>query len=135
MRYLCQLLIVFGARTQELRLSRFDEWDLERDIWTVPKANSKTDKIIIRPIPNKVKPIIEFLYKRHGETGYLLGELKRSETVSGSGSLIHKRLGHKESWSLHDLRRTFTTKLNDLGVSLYCRAAFRALAGWCYVNI
>ncbi|MBQ4889291.1 site-specific integrase [Shewanella sp. MMG014] len=119
LRYLCQLLIVFGARTQELRLSTFDEWDLETGLWTVPKAHSKTDTIIIRPIPAKVKPIIEFLYKRHGQTGYLLGELKSCETVSGSGCLIHKRLKHKESWSLHDLRRTFTTKLNDLGVAPY----------------
>ncbi|MCL1047543.1 site-specific integrase [Shewanella electrodiphila] len=118
-RYLCQLLIIFGARTQELRLSTFDEWDLELGLWTVPKAHSKTDTIIIRPIPTKVKPIIEFLYKRHGKTGYLLGELKSCETVSGSGCSIHKRLKHKEPWSLHDLRRTFTTKLNDLGIAPY----------------
>lgn len=118
-RYLCKLLLIFGARTQELRLSTFDEWDLERDIWTVPKAHSKTDRLIIRPIPAKVKPIIEFLYKRHGKTGYLLGELKSCESVSGSGCIIYKRLKHKESWSLHDLRRTFTTKLNDLGVAPY----------------
>ncbi|MGE6648834.1 tyrosine-type recombinase/integrase [Shewanella colwelliana] len=119
MRYLCQLLLVFGARTQELRLSKFDEWDLERDLWTVPKDHSKTDKVIIRPIPAKVKPIIEFLYKRHGDSGYLLGALKSGETVSCSGGLLCKRLKHKESWSLHDLRRTFTTKLNDLGVAPY----------------
>ncbi|MBQ4889286.1 integrase arm-type DNA-binding domain-containing protein [Shewanella sp. MMG014] len=119
LRYLCKLLLIFGARTQELRLSTFDEWDLERDVWTVPKAHSKTDKLIIRPIPAKAKAIIEFLYKRHGHTGYLLGELKSSETVSGSGCLIYKRLKHKEPWSLHDLRRTFTTKLNDLGVAPY----------------
>lgn len=119
LRYLCQLLIVFGARTQELRLSTFDEWDLDRGLWTVPKAHSKTDKVIIRPIPVRVKPIIEALYKRHGHTGYLLGQRKSGETVSSSGGLIHKRLQHKESWSLHDLRRTFTTKLNDLGVAPY----------------
>ncbi len=119
MRYLCQLLIIFGARTQEIRLSTFDEWDLERGLWTVPKAHSKTDKIIVRPIPHKVKAIIEFLYKRHGSTGYLLGEYKSGETVSASGSKFHQRLQHKEPWSLHDLRRTFATKLNDLGVAPY----------------
>lgn len=119
MRYLCQFLIIFGARTQELRLSTFDEWDLERGIWTVPKAHSKTDKIIVRPIPAKVRPIIELLYQRHGHCGYLLGELKSRETVSFAGGRIFKRLKHKEPWSLHDLRRTFTTKLNDLGVAPY----------------
>lgn len=119
MRYLCQFLIIFGARTQELRLSTFDEWDLERNLWTVPKAHSKTDKIIVRPIPKKVRPIIESLYRRHGHCGYLLGELKSRETVSFAGGRIFKRLKHKEPWSLHDLRRTFTTKLNDLGVAPY----------------
>ncbi|WP_394130161.1 tyrosine-type recombinase/integrase [Shewanella maritima] len=33
--------------------------------------------------------------------------------------MIHKRLKHKESWSLHDLRRIFATKLNDLGIAPY----------------
>ncbi|WP_172590761.1 tyrosine-type recombinase/integrase [Shewanella xiamenensis] len=119
MRYLCQFLIIFGARTQELRLSTFDEWDLERGIWTVPKAHSKTDKIIIRPIPAKVRPLLDLLYKRHGHTGYLLGELKSGETVSASGSKFHQKLKQNECWSLHDLRRTFATKLNDLGVAPY----------------
>ncbi|MGX9462024.1 tyrosine-type recombinase/integrase [Shewanella sp. A14] len=119
MRYLCQLLIVFGARTQELRLSTFEEWDLDCDLWTVPKAHSKTDTLIIRPIPARIKPLIKFLHKRHGETGYLLGELKSRESVSGAGSLICKRLKHKDIWSLHDLRRTFATKLNDLGIAPY----------------
>lgn len=119
MRHLCKLLIVFGARSQELRLSRFDEWDLERGIWTVPKAHSKTDVLITRPIPERIRPLIEFLYRRHGQTGYLLGELKSSETVSGSGRKIYGWLKHQEPWTLHDLRRTFATKLNDLGVAPY----------------
>lgn len=119
MRQLCKLLIVFGARTQELRLSQFDEWDLDRGIWTVPKSHSKTNTLITRPIPERIKPLIEFLYRRHGQTGYLLGELKSAETVSGSGRKICSWLKHQESWTLHDLRRSFATKLNDLGVAPY----------------
>jgi integrase len=119
MRYLCKLLIIFGARTQEVRLSKFSEWDLGRGLWTVPKAHSKISKIIIRPIPESVKPMIEFLFKRHGKTGFLLGEIKSSETVSGSGSKLCGILKHQEPWTLHDLRRTFDTRLNDLGVEPY----------------
>ncbi|MGZ9909577.1 integrase, partial [Escherichia coli] len=38
---LLRLLVVFGCRTQELRLSRVTEWDLSDWVWTVPKEHSK----------------------------------------------------------------------------------------------
>ncbi|HAN6301241.1 TPA: integrase, partial [Escherichia coli] len=39
---LIRLLIVFGARTVELRLSEIGEWDFTEMLWTVPKEHSKT---------------------------------------------------------------------------------------------
>jgi integrase len=48
---------------------------------------------------------------------YLLGELKSVESVSGWGRNIYKVLGHEEPWSLHDLRRTVATGLNDMGIA------------------
>ncbi|MGS3751077.1 tyrosine-type recombinase/integrase, partial [Escherichia coli] len=47
--------------------------------------------------------------------GLLLGEAKQEASVSQYGRLAHRRLNHPH-WSLHDIRRTFTTMLNDLGV-------------------
>jgi Phage integrase family. len=32
---------------------------------------------------------------------------------------IGKRLGHENQWSLHDLRRTLSTHLSDLGVEFH----------------
>ena len=119
LRYLCKFLIIYGARTREVRLSKFDEWDLDNGIWKVPKLHSKSKKVIIRPIPEEVKLLVEFLFRRHGQTGYLLGELRCCESVSGSGAKIYRRLKHREAWTLHDIRRTFITRLNDLGVAPY----------------
>ncbi|MEE2030481.1 hypothetical protein DIKCMJMK_04401 [Shewanella oneidensis] len=39
--------------------------------------------------------------------------------MSGSGAKIYRRLKHREAWTLHDIRRTFITRLNDLGVAPY----------------
>ncbi|PYA59583.1 integrase [Serratia marcescens] len=114
---LLYLLIVFGSRTVELRLSTCNEWDLKGKIWTVPAAHSKTNEKIIRPIPDRIIPLIEKLIGDDKENGYLLGELKTNTAVSQTGGRIHKILGHDERWSLHDLRRTFSTYLNDLGVA------------------
>ncbi len=36
-----RLLVVFGCRSQEVRLSTWAEWDLKKWVWTVPKEHSK----------------------------------------------------------------------------------------------
>ncbi|AYA41096.1 site-specific integrase [Xenorhabdus nematophila] len=114
---LIRLLIVFGCRSQEVRLSNIAEWDLDLWLWTVPKSHSKTGDKIIRPVPKSVRPFIEKLIYENKKSGFLLGESKKPEAVSQAGRNIWKRLGHDEKWTLHDLRRTFATKLNDLGVA------------------
>ncbi|KLV09716.1 site-specific integrase [Photobacterium ganghwense] len=116
-RNLIRLLMVFGARTQEVRLSKWDEWDFERLVWTVPKSHSKTKNKITRPIPEQLKPWLLELKATYKENDYVLGELKNPEAVSQNGGQFWKRLGHKESWTLHDLRRTLDTRINDLGIA------------------
>lgn len=117
-RNLVFLLVVFGCRTQELRLSTLDEWDLEEMIWTVPKAHSKTGNEIKRPIPEQMKSYIQSVVAQ-ANSEYLLGELKKPEAVSGFGGKLWQKLDHKEAWTLHDLRRTFATLLNDMQIEPY----------------
>lgn len=116
---LVYLLIVFGCRTQELRLSTIDEWDLNEMVWTVPKRHSKTGSEIKRPIPVSIKPYIEELLEDTNAGELLLGAMKRPEAVSGYGRTLWKLLGHNAPWTLHDLRRTFATMMNDLGIEPY----------------
>lgn len=112
-----RLLVVFGCRSQEVRLSTWSEWDLKRWVWTVPKEHSKGGAKIVRPVPEAMRPFIDDLHRQHKDSGLLLGEIKESSAVSAWGRLVWKRLDHVESWSLHDIRRTFATKLNDLGIA------------------
>lgn len=114
---LLRLLVVFGCRSQEIRLSTWKEWDLKDWIWIVPKEHSKGGEKIIRPIPEAIRPFVEDLYKEHSHSGLLLGEVKKPEAVSQWGRGIYKRLGQAEPWTLHDLRRTFATTLNDMGIA------------------
>ncbi|MBD2805895.1 integrase arm-type DNA-binding domain-containing protein [Xenorhabdus sp. ZM] len=110
------LLIVFGARTVEIRMSKMDEWDLEQKLWTVPECNSKTREKIIRPIPDAIFEKIKMLKHQNRHSEYLLGELKDYTTVSMAGCRVWERLKHNEKWVLHDLRRTFATMLSDMGI-------------------
>ncbi|HDZ1969573.1 site-specific integrase [Klebsiella pneumoniae] len=114
---LLHLLVAFGCRIQELRLSRLSEWDLEDWIWTVPKEHSKGGEKILRPIPEGLRTFVKDLIEQNKETGLLLGCMKKPEAVSQWGRGIYKRLGHSEPWTLHDLRRTFATTLNNMGIA------------------
>lgn len=111
------LLLVFGARTVEVRMSKMNEWDLEQRLWTVPEHNSKTRERIIRPIPDAVIDRIKMLKQQNKNSEYLLGELKDFTTVSMSGRRVWKRLNQNEKWGLHDLRRTFSTMMSDMGIA------------------
>lgn len=114
---LLRLLVCFGCRTQEIRLSRWEEWDLSNWRWTVPKSHSKTKQAIIRPIPERLRKWIADLHHETSKSGIVLGEIKNTEAVSQWGRNVYARLEHREPWTLHDIRRTFATKLNDLGVA------------------
>ncbi|HFU8347048.1 TPA: integrase, partial [Escherichia coli] len=89
---LIRLLIVFGARTVELRLSEIGEWDFTEMLWTVPKEHSKTKVAIFRPIPEAILPFITQLVEQNRHTGLLLGEVKQEASVSQYGRLAHRRL-------------------------------------------
>ena len=115
-RNLVRLLVVFGARTHEVRLSTWNEWDFDSKLWIVPKEHSKTGDKIIRPIPDAIYGWLESLKEQNKKSGYLLGEEKDSSAVSQTGRGIWKRLGHSELWTLHDLRRTLSTGMNDMGI-------------------
>ncbi|MBQ0264825.1 site-specific integrase [Providencia rettgeri] len=115
--YLIRILIVFGCRSHEARLSEWKEWDFDNWLWTVPREHTKTDEKIIRPIPIFIREFINELYSLNKNTGYLLGELKNPEAISQFGRILWKKFEHSEPWTFHDLRRTFATKLNDMGIS------------------
>lgn len=114
---LLKMLVLFGARTMEVRLSRWSEWDFTSWVWTVPKEHSKTREKIVRSIPVAIRPWLEELKRETGKTGQLLGEERTKQAVSLKGRRIHKDFHHNEPWTLHDLRRTFSTGLNDMGIA------------------
>ena len=113
---LLKMLVLFGARTMEIRLSRWSEWDFSSWIWTVPKEHSKTREKIVRSIPMDIRTWLEELKRETGKTGLLLGEERTRQAVSLKGRRLYKDFHHNEPWTLHDLRRTFSTGLNNMGI-------------------
>lgn len=50
-RLALELLLLTGVRSQEVRLAKWDEFDLDARLWTIPAAHMKRNKAHIVPLP------------------------------------------------------------------------------------
>jgi integrase len=112
-----RLLILTGCRRQEIGGMAWNELDLEDGVWTLPATRSKNHRSHTLPLPPATLEIIkavprngrEFLFGTRGNGGFV--------SWGRSKQALDQRLGDKvAAWTVHDIRRTFATRLADLGI-------------------
>lgn len=145
-----KLLLLTGARRDEVAGMRWTEVDLAARIWTLPEARTKNKRAHEIPLSDDAVTVLTALPRMEkrvqGEDGKI--SLRRVDlafsttgttTVSGFSraktmidtavlELLQKRAESAgdeadeatapERWTLHDLRRTFATNLQRIGVKL-----------------
>jgi integrase len=126
-----KLLLLTGARRDEIAAGAWAEIDLEAKIWTVPAARSKNGEPHEIPLSDMAVDILKGLPRIDGKPGFVFTTTGRSP-VSGfskakaaidaavlemleAGGEDRAPLPH---WTFHDLRRTVATNLQQLGVRL-----------------
>jgi integrase len=134
-----KLLLLTGARRDELASGRWNEIDLQAKTWTVAKERSKNGVAHEIPLSGAAVDVIRGLPrigdKKHGYVFTTTGETPVSGFSKAKG-VIHSTVfellkveayGRGESphhvatpahWTFHDLRRTVATRLQKLGVKL-----------------
>jgi len=115
-----KLLILTGARRDEVGHMSRDELELDKKEWLLPGERSKNRREHLFPLSDSAVKILTaavetretFVFGYGGERGF--------SGWSKAKAAIDKRTaeaGHKlEHWTLHDLRRTFASGLQRLGV-------------------
>ena len=112
-----RLLIILGARRTEVGGLRWGELDLNHGVWVLPKERAKNAREHQLPLPALALSILETV-PRVMNRDCLFGER------SGGGftlwahakAALDARLGDQvRKWTLHDIRRSFATRLCDLG--------------------
>jgi integrase len=128
-----KLLILTGARRDEIAEMRWSEVDLERAIWTLPAERSKNRRANEIPLTAAALDLLRSLPKfdradlvfsttggRSAVSGF--SRAKRAiDTAIEEMRLAEARGEEPEAipdWVLHDLRRTVATGLQQLGVRL-----------------
>lgn len=118
LKYIIPMLLLTGARRSEALKARWEDFDLEKKIWTIPETKSgKTRHVplsdgmieLLKEIPRKSKSFYLFPNPRTG---------KPFGTIYRSWNTARTRAGLKDV-RLHDIRHSSASFLINAGVSLY----------------
>jgi integrase len=113
-----RLLILTGQRRTEVGGMRWPELDLDKATWTIPEERAKNGREHKVPLSALALSIINAVPRMVGRD-CLFGERSSGGFTlwAFAKAALDKRLGDRvKPWVLHDLRRTFCTRLADLGV-------------------
>jgi integrase len=111
-----RLLILTGQRREEVGGMAWGE--LNGSTWTIPGSRTKNHRTHTLPLSALALSIIDSVPQRVGRE-HLFGNSSVSGFSLWSRGKVHldERLGSRvKLWTIHDLRRTFCTRLADLGV-------------------
>ena len=134
--YLAVLLLVcLGVRKSELCEAKWEEFDLDAAVWTLPAARSKTSVGIEIPLAPQVIEWLNELKVRACGSEYVFPSRRSSKSPHMGSDTINRAIskmfgrerrqskhpknlmGNMEYFTVHDLRRICRTLLAKLGVS------------------
>lgn len=111
-----KIILLTGARTGELRLAKWSEFNLEKSIWIIPPENNKIGlsmKIHLSELTKKLLLEIKEITLSHFVLAGVDDDSPLGDkSISKAIQRIQKRVGIPQ-WTAHDLRRTFATQLGE----------------------
>ncbi len=131
---LVRLLVLTGARREEVAGLDWSELDHSAKVWNLPASRAKNGVAALLPLSELAQVEIDALAKRSGKEKDwprrgLLFSTNGNSSVSGFSKAKHRLdklvvelvaddndLTALEPWRLHDLRRTMATGLQRLGI-------------------
>lgn len=119
-RAIFRLLLLTGQRKSEVAEMTEGELDLDKRLWTIPAERTKNRREHIVPLSGPVIDILRSVPRIKNESGLVFttnGETPPSgftKPVDACRARMNELAGEQlPSWSLHDLRRTVSTMMNE----------------------
>lgn len=104
------------ARTAETRFAKWSEFDLDSKLWNVPAERMKMKRAHVVPLSTQVLAMLEKLQPLTGHREYLFPTYNPRKPMSENAMLsVLYRMGYKSKLTVHGLRATGSTILNDSG--------------------
>lgn len=115
-----RLLLLTGARRNEISQMTWDEIDPKKRLWTIPKERSKNGREHTVPLAPQAWAIITSMPRLAG-CPYVFTANGRDPIIgwAKAKTRLSTKAGIDEAcWRLHDLRRTCASGMQKLGVSV-----------------
>ena len=109
-----RILLLTGQRRSEVAGMCWEEIDLGNRVWSLPEERTKNNlphvvplsEGVLRELTDRAR-IGKYVFTTTGTTPF--------SGYSRSKERLDRRIGFSD-WTLHDLRRTYITRLNELGI-------------------
>jgi integrase len=110
-----ELLALTGQRREEVARLAWEELDLSRRVWTIPKQRTKNAKSHVVHLSDEAMAVLERRQK-HGPHVFAFHGGKPFQEFSFAKRKLDELSG-VSGWRLHDLRRTCVSGMARLGVA------------------
>jgi len=113
------LLVLTGSRRNEVLSATWDQFDLEKGIWTKPAHTTKQNRMEYLPLSSQVITLLKSMKEKRKDKHLFPSKIPGQplQDIKKSWSTIQKRAGI-ENVRLHDLRHTHASHLVSSGLSL-----------------
>jgi len=114
-----RLLILTGARKTELLSATWDQFDLEKGVWTKQSHSTKQRKMDHVPVSSLVLEILRQMKEQANSPFLFPGKIPGNplKDPKSAWNTIRKKAGSPDV-HMHDLRHTFASHLVSSGLSL-----------------
>lgn len=127
LRLAVKFMLLTGVRKGEFIGATWKEVDWDRATWTIPKERMKADREHVVYLSEQAQDILttfqtcfpssKFLHPGRYESDVPISNATLNRTIDATVKLINDRRAPDaeefETFSVHDLRRTFSTRLSD----------------------
>lgn len=117
-RQACRLLLLTGARVNEIAQAAWGEFDLSEDIWTLPAERSKNRRMLLVPITPLLKEYLGELHGAFPESAWLFPARNSCAALKpwSNTAMSHAVKAARLDWRPQDLRRTMKTLAAGAGI-------------------
>ena len=111
------LLMLTFLRPGELRPARWEEFDFETNIWTVPAVRMKRKEDHAVPLSTQSLGVLNTLQTLTGHGDFLFPSASNPRRVLSNNTILFAiyRMGYKNQHTSHRFRSTASTYLNEAG--------------------
>ena len=107
------LIAYLPVRSHELRGAKKDEFDFDKNIWTIPAERMKRRIKHIVPLPKAIAERIKKLIEFNDDSEYVFPAKTKYITKSGLKNRLKKMGYDNEEASIHGFRATFSTLMRE----------------------